>query len=62
VLVRHLQDLLPRVLAYEIRMIGGNVLFDLLDQHVLCLAFDVLAARAMDNFHGCLLEQARLEH
>ena len=51
VLVRHLEDLLSRVVANEIRMIGGDVRLDVLDQRVVGLAFDVFATRTVDNFH-----------
>ena len=55
VLVCHLHDLLPRVLPYEIGVIGCNVRLDILDERVVGLALDVGAAGTMDNLHERLL-------
>ena len=55
VLVRHLHDLLPRVLADEIGVVGRDVRLDILDERVVGLAFDVCSARAVDNLHSSLL-------
>src|SRR5438105_15876475 len=57
VLVRHLEDLLPRVLAHEVRVVGGDVRLDVLDQGVVGLALDVHSTRAMDNLHVGLLHR-----
>jgi hypothetical protein len=51
VLVRHFQDLLSRVLADEIRMVGRDMRLDVLDQVIVGCAFYVFAARTMDDFH-----------
>jgi hypothetical protein len=56
VLVRHLQNLLPRVLADEIRVIGGDVRLDVLDQRIVGLTLDVRATRAVDDLHLSLLD------
>ena len=50
-LVRHLQDLLSRVLADEIRMVGGNVSLDVRDHRIIRIAFHGLSARTIDDFH-----------
>ena len=57
VLVRHLQNLLSRVLADEIRVVGGDVRLDVLDQRVVGLAFDIRATRAVDDLHISLLDR-----
>src|SRR5579859_5784693 len=58
-LVSHREDLLPRVLADHLRMLLLDVLLGLLDQVVVGLAFDDLAAGTVDGLHGSLLELGR---
>lgn len=55
VFVCHLEDLFPGVLADKVRVIGRDVRLDVPDQLVVGLAFDVRAARAVDDFHSSLL-------
>lgn len=57
VLVRHLQDLLPRVLADEIRVVGRDVRLDALDHRIVGLTLDALATRAMHDLHVSLLDR-----
>lgn len=59
VLVRHLHDLLSRVLADEVGMVGRDVSLDVLDQCVVGFAFNVRAARAVNNLHVSLLVVGR---
>lgn len=58
----HPQNLLPRVLPDQVRVIGLDVLLDVRDELVVGLAFDVRAAGAVDYRHdaslGSLVPQA----
>jgi hypothetical protein len=56
VFVRHLQNLLSRVTTRLIRVVGGDMRLDILDQRVVGLAFDVRATRTMDDLHVSLLD------
>ena len=55
--VRHLQDLLPRVLADHVRVVGSDVSLDVRDELVVGLTFDIRAARAMDDLQSSLLDR-----
>jgi hypothetical protein len=49
--VGHLEDLLPRVLADLLRVIGGDMRLNVLDQLVVRFAFNIYT-RTMNNLHG----------
>jgi hypothetical protein len=53
--VRHLQNLLARILADELRMVSGEVRLHVLDDRVVGLAFHIHTAWTMDDFHDSLL-------
>src|SRR5207248_7098230 len=58
VVVRHLEDLVARVLADQVGMVGADVSLDVLDELVVGGAFDVLATRTVNDLHEGL--QSRL--
>src|SRR5258707_1980541 len=54
---RHLQDPLARMRAEELGMVGRHVGLDVCNERVVGLAFDVHAARTVDDFHLSLLDR-----
>jgi hypothetical protein len=52
VLVGHVEDLLPRVVADLFRVVGRDMRLHVLDQLVVGLAFDIHSARTVNNLHG----------
>ena len=55
VLVSYRENLLPRVLGFELGVVVSYVLLRLLDELVIRLGLYDLATRAMDSLHECLL-------
>jgi hypothetical protein len=57
VLVSHRDDVFSRVLADLLRVVCLDMRLDVLDECVVGLAFDVDAARAVDDLHVSLLDR-----
>ena len=57
VLVRHLQNLLARVLTHHVRMIFDDMRLDVRHELVVGLALDILPTRTVHDLHVDLLDR-----